>query len=79
MAHKISVYVDEQLHKKLKAEASLRGKSLSEFMLDAALNALHSPQRQEAASKMDLIRESAKGYVSSEEIRNMRNLGRRNE
>jgi len=79
MAHKISVYVDKKLHKKLKAEASLRGKSLSEFMVDAALSALHSPQRQEAASKMDLIRESAIGYVSSEEIRNMRNVGRGNE
>lgn len=79
MAHKISVYVDEELHKKLKAEASLRGKSLSEFMVDAALHALHSPQRPDAASKMDLVRESAKGYVSAEEIRNMRNLGRKNE
>lgn len=80
MARKISVYVDETLHKRLKVEASLRGKSLSEFMVDAALDALHSPkERQEAASKMDLIRESAKGYVSSEEIRNMRNEGRKNE
>ncbi len=79
MTHKISVYLDEELHKKLKAEASLRGKSLSEFMVDAALHALHSPQRQEAASKMDLIRESVKGYVSSDEIKNMRDLGRENE
>lgn len=79
MAEKISVYVDQEMHRILKAEASLRGKSLSEFMVDAALSALHSPRRQESATKMDRIRESAKGYIRSEEIRNMRNEGRQNE
>ncbi len=79
MAEKISVYVNQELHRVLKAEASLRGKSLSEFMVDAALSALHSPRRQESASRMDIIRESAKKYVSSEEIRSMRNVGRQNE
>ncbi|MCW3488598.1 DUF1778 domain-containing protein [Dethiobacter alkaliphilus] len=79
MADKISVYVDQEMHRILKAEASLRGKSLSEFMVDAALSALHSPRRQESATKMDCVRESAKGYISSEEIRNMRNEGRQNE
>lgn len=77
MARKISVYIDKTIHKRLKAEASLRGKSLSEFMVDAALDTPHShKERQEAVSKMDLIRESAKGDVSCEEIRNMRNGGR---
>jgi uncharacterized protein (DUF1778 family) len=79
MAAKISVYVDQELHRALKAEASLRGKSLSEFMLDAALSALHSPRRQDSASRMDMIRESAKEYVSSDEIRIMRDVGRQNE
>jgi hypothetical protein len=79
MAAKISVYVDQELHRVLKAEASLRGKSLSEFMVDAALSALHSPRRQDSASRMDIIRESAKEYVSSEEIRSMRNTGKQNE
>lgn len=79
MAEKISVYVDQELHRVLKAEASIRGKSLSEFMVDAALNALHSPRRQVSASRMDLIRESANRYVSSEELRSMRNVGRKDE
>ncbi len=79
MAEKISVYIDKELHRLLKAEASLRGKSLSQFMVDAAINALHSPGRQESASKMDLIRESVRGYVSSKELRDMRNVGRQNE
>jgi hypothetical protein len=79
MAEKISVYINQELHRMLKAEASLRGKSLSEFMVDAALSALHSPQRQVSASKMDQIRESAKRYISSAEIRSMRNVGRQNE
>lgn len=76
MPEKISVYVDQELHRTLKAEASLRGKSLSEFMVDAALSALHSPRRQVSASKMDLIRKSAKRSFSSEEIRSMRDEGR---
>lgn len=79
MPAKISVYVDQELHRALKAEASIRGKSLSEFMVDAALNALHSPRRQIAASKMDLIRKSAKSSFTSDDIRNMRNEGRKNE
>ena len=79
MAEKISVYVDQQLHRMLKAEASIRGKSLSEFMVDAALSALHTPRRQVSASRMDLIRESANREVSSEDIRSMRNVGRRDE
>ncbi len=78
MAEKISVYMDHNLHRLLKAEASLRGKSLSGFMLDAALSALHSPRRQESAARMDAVRESVRGYVSSEEMRDMRSTGRKN-
>lgn len=77
MAEKNSVYVDHNLHRLLKAEASLRGKSLSEFMVDAALSALHSPRRQESAARMDAVRDSVRGYVSSEEIHDMRSTGSR--
>ncbi|MCL6614418.1 MAG: DUF1778 domain-containing protein [Firmicutes bacterium] len=77
MAEKISVYVDKELHRTLKAEASIRGKSLSEFMLEAALRALHAPDRKISAAKMDHIRSSIKGNFSSEELRVMRNEGRR--
>lgn len=77
MAEKISVYVDEELHRALKAAASLQGQSLSEFMVEAALRALHTPDRKLASSKMDRIRASLKGTVSVEELRDMRNEGRR--
>jgi uncharacterized protein (DUF1778 family) len=53
MAEKISIYVDKELHRALKAEASLRGKSLSEFMVEAAIHAVHVPDRKLASSKMD--------------------------
>jgi hypothetical protein len=79
MAEKISVYVDHDLHRALKAEATLRGKSLSEFMVDAALNALYSPRREKAAARMDRIRESSKGCYSSDDIRSMRDEGRNND
>ena len=46
MAEKISLYVDKELHRALKAEASLRGKFLSEFMVEAALRILHAPDRR---------------------------------
>lgn len=76
MAEKISVYVDKELHRALKVEASLQGKSLSEFMVEAALRTLHAPDRKISSSKMDLIRNSIKGTISSEELRAMRNEGR---
>jgi uncharacterized protein (DUF1778 family) len=76
MPDKISVYVDREIHRSLKAEASLRGKSLSEFMVDAALNALHAPHRQASATKMDRIRSSVKGKITAEELQSMRNEGR---
>ncbi len=61
MVEKISVYVDKELHRAFKAEASLRGKSLSQFMVEAALRTLYAPNRKESSFKMDRIRNSVKG------------------
>ena len=66
MAEKISIYVDKELHRILKAEASLRGKSLSEFMVEAAVRTLNAPDRKMSSSKMDDIRNSVKGTISSD-------------
>ena len=77
MAEKISVYVSKEMHRAFKAAASLQGKSLSEFMVDAALRALHNPDRKAASSRMDQIRTSIKEGVSAEEISLMREEGRR--
>jgi hypothetical protein len=77
MAKKISVYVSEEMHRTIKAAASLRGKSLSEFMVDAAMSALHSPDRKAASAGMDQIRASLKIRVSPQEIQQMREEGRR--
>jgi len=77
MPEKISVYVNEELHRVFKAAASLQGKSLSEFMVDAALRALRNPDRKAASSKMDRIRTSLRSNTSAEEIVQMRNEGRR--
>lgn len=77
MAEKISVYVDEKLHRALKAEAAQRGKSLSQFMIDAAVNALHAPDRKKLAAAMDTIREAQEEYLSTEELLEMRKEGRR--
>ncbi len=56
MAEKITVYVDAELHRRLKAAASLRGQSLSEFMLEAARRLLKAPDRRRAAARMDRVR-----------------------
>jgi hypothetical protein len=77
MAKKISVYVSEEMHRTIKAAASLQGKSLSEFMADAAMRALHNPDRKAASSRMDQIRASVKTGISLEEILQMREEGRR--
>jgi len=77
MAEKISVYVDEKLYHALKAAAVQQGKSLSQFMVDAAVRALHSPDRKELAAEMDNVRESQEEYFSSEELLKMRKEGRR--
>ena len=77
MAEKISVYVDEKLHRALKTAASQRGKSLSQFMIDAALYALHTPDRGKLAAVMDSVREAQEEYFSTEELLKMRKDGRR--
>ncbi len=77
MAEKISVYVDEKLHRALKATAVQQGKSLSQFMVDAAVRALHAPDRKELAAAMDTVRESQEEYFSREELLKMREDGRR--
>ncbi len=77
MAEKISVYVDKDLHRTLKTAAAQRGKTLSQFMLDAALRSLHASDRKAAGTRMDQIRKSQTGSFSSEELLDMRNKGRR--
>ena len=77
MAEKISVYVDENLHRSLKAAAAQRGKSLSQFMVDAAVQTIHAPDRKRLSADMDAVRESQKEYFSSEELLDMRKSGRR--
>ncbi len=77
MAEKISVYVDEKLHRALKATAVQQGKSLSQFMVDAAVRALHAPDRKVLAAEMDTVRESQEEYFSREELFKMREDGRR--
>jgi len=77
MAEKISVYVDEELHRALKATAVQQGKSLSQFMVDAAVRALNVPERKALASAMDVVRESQEEYFSRKELLDMREDGRR--
>lgn len=77
MTKKISVYVKEEMHRTIKAAASLQGKSLSEFMADAAMRALNNPDRKAASSRMDRIRASVKTGIPLEEIFEMREEGRR--
>jgi len=77
MAHKISVYVDPELHRELKAYASKCGLSLSEFMVRAVKHYLHVPDRREVAKRMDEIRQSIPGTFTQKEIREMREEGRR--
>jgi hypothetical protein len=76
MARKISVYVDDDLHRALKAAASLQGLSLSEFMLRAARLTLKSPGRKDVAARMDSIRSQIGVKFSTDEIRAMREEGR---
>ena len=77
MTEKISVYVDEKLHRILKAEAAQRGKSLSQFMIDAAVYSLHTPDRKKLAAAMDSVREAQEEYYTREELLEMRKDGRR--
>lgn len=77
MAEKISVYVDEKLHRSLKAAAARRGKSLSQYMVDAAVQTLYIPGRQAVSADMDALREAQEEYFSRGELLEMRNDGRR--
>ena len=77
MANKISVYVDEETHRSIKAEASLRGQSLSDFLREAALNKISGPRRMQASKTIDEIRNSIEGSFTSTEIKKMREEGRR--
>ncbi len=77
MAEKISVYVDEKLHRAFKSAAANEGKSLSQFMVDAAVRSLYAPDRKKISAVMDSIRESQVGYYSSKELQKMRKDGRR--
>ena len=76
VAKKITVYVAEELHLRLKAAASLRGQSLSDFMLQAARLLLDMPDRREAAVEMDMVRQAAALATSGEELRRWREEGR---
>ena len=77
MSRKISVYVDEDFHRLLKSAASLRGMSLSDFMVDASKQALHAPTRKEVAVRMDTLRYSVAHAFSHGELKTMKEEGRR--
>jgi hypothetical protein len=77
LAQKISVYVDEDLHRALKAEAARRGISLSDFMLQAARWVLYSPGRLAASEQLDRVRDSVKGTYGADDISALRQEGRR--
>ncbi len=76
MGRKISVYVDDDLHRLLKSAASLRGMSLSDLMVDAAKRVLQAPTRKDAAARMDAMRQSLTHTFTSSELRSMREEGR---
>jgi len=77
MTEKISVYVDKEQHRVLETAAARQGKTLSQLMLDAALQSLQLSVRKPASARMDQIREAQESYFSTEEILEMRNDGRR--
>lgn len=76
MAHKVSVYLDEESHRLLTAKASGMGVSLSDFMARAALDALRQPTRREASATMDRLRGEVASRFTATEIRGMRDTGR---
>lgn len=76
MGAKITVCVPEELHRRLKAAASLRGQSLSDFMLEAARRLLEAPDRQQAAARMDAVRRRIPWEFTPQELRSMREQGR---
>lgn len=76
MARKITVYVEEELHRRLKAAASMRGQSLPDFMLQAARLLLETADRRQAAVRMDQVRRRIGAGPSGEEVRLWREEGR---
>jgi uncharacterized protein (DUF1778 family) len=76
MAKKVTVYVEEELHRRLKAAASLRGQTLSDFMLQAARLFLEMPDRRQAAQQMDHVRTGVTTKATLEELRTWREEGR---
>lgn len=76
MAAKITVYVNEDLHRRLKSAASLRGQSLSDFMLEAARRLLEAPDRRQAAARMDEVRSRIRSPFTAEEFRVLKEEGR---
>jgi uncharacterized protein (DUF1778 family) len=76
IAHKISIYLDDQTHRELKAATSSQGLSLSDFMARSAKEALQRLRRQETARLMDQLRKQITQPVTAEEIREMRDDGR---
>lgn len=77
LADKITVYVSPETHRRLKTAASTRGMSLSDFMVQAAEQAVHAPDRAAAARQMDLVRGLVSGLVTRDDVQNMRKEGRR--
>ncbi len=74
--HKISIYLDEEFHRTLKAKASTLGLSLSEFIARAARDALYQPSRGVASDSMDRLRCQVPSTFTAAEIRKMRDTGR---
>ncbi len=73
----MAVYADEELHKALKAAASLQGLSLSKFMIEAAHRALEARHRKAAVARTNALRGVIRAKFSADEIRAMRDEGRR--
>jgi hypothetical protein len=73
MAKKVTVYVEEELHRRLKAAAS---QTLSDFMLQAARLFLEMPDRRQAAQQMDHVRTGVTTKATLEELRTWREEGR---
>lgn len=72
---RITVYVDEETHRRLKAAASLRGKTLSGFLLEGALRLLEEGDRRPVALRMEGLRRRIRGRFGAEEIRALKREG----
>lgn len=71
---RITVYVDEETHRRLKAAASLRGKTLSGFLLEGALRLLEGDRRP-VVLRMEGLRRRIRGRFGAEEIRALKREG----